>query len=187
MKKHHINRRQLGFWCAGALAAASHPVQAQSKRPFLADMHSHYGMFLPHLFGLDLHRPMRETGTTLLAWSVTDDNRWITRTPRGLAQVAQPEPGELWDNFQSRLAGYESRLRGWNIPKVLNAADVDAAIAGQPYVLLATEAANFLEGRPERVAQAHAWGVRHTPLLEGIFIANYARIVKQAMNGGLKT
>ena len=87
---------------------------------------------------------------------------------RGLRQTAQPEPGELWASFQKRLADYEAKLQGWNVAKALTPADVDAAMAGQPRVLLATEAANFLEGRPERVAQAHAWGVRHMQMVHFI-------------------
>ncbi|HXD40018.1 MAG TPA: membrane dipeptidase [Ramlibacter sp.] len=170
MNTSHINRRQLGIWAAGLLAAASLPVHGQGRRPYLADMHSHYGMFLPHLFGLDLARHMEETGTMLLAWSVTDDNRWIG--PRsgggGLQQTSQPQPGELWESFQRRLAGYETKLRGWNLTKALTPADVDDALAGKPRILLATEAANFLEGQPERLVQAHAWGVRHMQMVHYI-------------------
>jgi membrane dipeptidase len=171
MKKHHINRRQLGLWAAAALAAMAPPVHAQAtvRKPYLADMHSHYGMFLPRLFGFDLARHMQETGTMLLAWSVTDDNRWIGRANGGsLRQTSQPAPGELWESFQKRLADYETKLRGWNVAKALTPSDVDDALAGEPRILLATEAANFLEGQPERVAQAHAWGVRHMQMVHYI-------------------
>ncbi|MCM2251711.1 MAG: membrane dipeptidase [Ramlibacter sp.] len=168
-----MNRRRFGAWAASALAAGAwHPAgaQAPARKPFIADMHSHYGMFLPRLFGLDLDRHMRETGTTLLAWSVTDDHRWIGVGPMGWRQTREPAPGELWASFQQRLAGYEAKLAEWKMVKALVPADVDEALAGQPRVLLATEAANFLEGQPERVAQAHAWGIRHMQLVH--FIGN---------------
>lgn len=172
MKPQHISRRRFGLLGASAIAAvaagASRAAQAQGKRPYIADMHSHYGMFLPRFFGHDLGKQMLQTGATLVAWSVTDDNRWIGQTAQGLKQTAQPQPGELWDSFQKRLAGYEALLREWNLAKALVPADVDAAVAGQPRVLLATEAANFLEGKPERVAQAHAWGVRHMQMVHYI-------------------
>jgi membrane dipeptidase len=169
MNTSHINRRQLSIWAAGLLATASCPVHGQGRRPYLADMHSHYGQFLPRLFGFDLAKHMQETGTMLLAWSVTDDNRWIGPRPGGgLHQIRQPEPGELWESFQKRLADYETKLRGWNMTKALTPADVDDALAGKPRILLATEAANFLEGQPERVAQAHAWGVRHMQMVHYI-------------------
>ncbi|HSH90967.1 MAG TPA: hypothetical protein VK996_13360, partial [Ramlibacter sp.] len=164
-----INRRAFTAAAASALAGFGTSARAQHKGPFIADMHSHYGQFLPRLFGLDLERHMAETGTTLLAWAVTDDHRWIGRTDGGpLRQIREPQPGELWDSFQKRMADYQAKLRGWKIALALTPADIDAAVAGQPRVLLATEAANFLEGQPERVAQAHAWGVRHMQLLHFI-------------------
>lgn len=169
MKETYLTRRRFGIAAAGALAGWALPSPAQHRGPYLADMHSHYGQFLPRLFGFDLDRHMRATGTTLLAWSVTDDHRWIARGPGGgWYQARQPEPGELWTSFQKRLAEYEGRLQGWGMRKALAPGDVDDALAGQPRVLLATEAANFLEGQPERVAQAHAWGVRHMQLVHYI-------------------
>ncbi|MBC5764246.1 dipeptidase [Ramlibacter albus] len=164
-----ISRRQvLAFSAAFAAGGAFAQQPADVRKPYLADMHSHYGMFLPRLFGLDLAKHMRETGTTLLAWSATDDNRWIGLGPLGWKQVREPKPGELWDHFRARLAGYEAKLAEWQVPKALTPADIDAALAGEPRVLLATEAANFLEGRPERVAQAHAWGIRHMQMVHYI-------------------
>ncbi len=149
-----------GGWCARAWP--------QSGPMYLADMHSHYGQFLPRFFGFDLTRHMRETGTTLLAWSVTDDHRWIGSTPAGFRQTREPAPGELWESFQKRLAGYQEKLLQWKVTMALRSGDVDAALAGEPRVLLATEAANFLEGKLERVAQAHALGVRHMQLVHFI-------------------
>jgi membrane dipeptidase len=131
-------------------------------------MHSHYGMFLPRLFGFDLNRHMRESGTTLLAWAIVDDRPWIRSTPIGLKQGSAPKEGELWAYFQARLAEYEGRLTEWGVTKALTAADVDAALAGQPRVLLATEAANFLEGDVTRLDVAHSMGVRHMQLVHFI-------------------
>ena len=82
----------------------------------MVDMHSHYGMFLPRLFGMDLQRHMRENGIALLAWAVVDDRKWISATNG----------------------------------------------------LLACESANFLEGQPQRLTQAHAMGVRHLQLMHYI-------------------
>jgi membrane dipeptidase len=167
-----ISRRQLLACGASALAGALVPgmaaAQAAVRKPYLADMHSHYGMFMPRLFGLDLQRHMQETGATLLAWAVTDDHRWIARGPGGWKQTRVPQPGELWESFQKRLADNETKLGNWNLEKALVPADIDAAMNGEARILLATEAANFLEGDPQRVAQAHAWGVRHMQLVHFI-------------------
>ena len=102
--------RPLPRWPASAL-----PVRAQHKGPWLADMHSHYGQFLPRLFGLDLARHMSETGTTLLAWAV--DGRPPLDRPDAARLAAAPgaRAGRAVGLFQQRLAGYEARLAGWNV------------------------------------------------------------------------
>jgi len=165
-----LTRRRFAALTGGALMAPARAARAQTPapRPWLADMHSHYGMFRPRLGGFDLRQHMSDTGTTLLAWAATDDGRWTTSTPQGIKQTRQPQPGELWEAFQKRFAGYDAKLREWGLPKALTPADVDAALAGQPHVLMATEAANFLEGQPARVAIAHGWGVRHLQMVHFI-------------------
>jgi membrane dipeptidase len=164
------NRRQCALWAAGALALLQTPAaRGQAvKSPYLADMHSHFGMFLPRLFGFDLNKHMRESGTTLLAWAIVDDQRWMSNTPAGFKQGSIPKEGELWAYFQARVAEYESRLTQWGVTKALTVTDVDAALAGQPRVLLATEAANFLEGDMARLDWAHSIGVRHMQLVHYI-------------------
>jgi membrane dipeptidase len=168
MATHLTTRRGFTLWAAGILAATAMPLRAQEKRRFLADMHSHYGMFLPRLFGFDLAKHMKETGTTLLAWSIVDDSRWITRGPRGLVQGNVPNSGDLWNYFRTRLTETEGNLARWGLQKALTPADIDAAIAGEPRVLIASEAANFLEGDPSRLAIAHAAGLRHTQIVHYI-------------------
>jgi membrane dipeptidase len=185
MPLHRLTRRRFVLGLSGGLLAAATGANAQPKRPYLADMHSHYGMFLPRPFGLDMLRHMRETGTTLIAWSVTDDHKWIGRGPTGIRQHTEPAPGDLWSNFQSRLAQYDAKLAEWNIRKALVPADIDAALAGEPRVLLSSEAANFLEGRPERVAQAHAWGIRHLQLVHFIHSPLGDHQTAQPRHGGI--
>lgn len=165
----HLTRRRFAV-VAGAAALAAHglPVRAQHKGPWIADMHSHYGQFLPRLFGLDLAHHMRETGTMLLAWSIVDDSRWIGRGPRGLVQGGTPQSGELWSYFRAKLADCEGKLAQWKLAKALTPDDIDAALAGEPRVLIASEAANFLEGDPARLAIAHAAGLRHTQIVHYI-------------------
>jgi membrane dipeptidase len=163
-----IRMRRRDFALLGvAAAAAGVAAQPAGGRPLVADMHSHYGMFLPRLFGMDLARHMRDNGIALLAWSVVDDRRWID--VRGsLRQTGTPQPGEIWAYWQSLVDDYEKRLAGWGVAKALTLADLDAAVAGEPRVLLACESANFLEGEVSRLAAAHARGVRHLQLVHYI-------------------
>lgn len=178
-------RRRCLQWGAWAALGGWSSVQAQTPALAVADMHSHYGMFLPRLFGLDLKAHLERTGTMLLAWSATDDHRWIRSTNSGWQQSRVPEPGELWQSFQGRMAGYLRQLEQWALPKALVAADVDAALAGQPHVVLATEGANFLEGDVSRVAVAHQWGVRHLQLLHFIQSPLGDHQTAQPRHGGL--
>jgi len=168
----NLGRRRFALATGAALAGLALPLRAQTpapgRTPYLADMHSHYGMFLPRLFGLDLKKHMQDTGAMLLAWAIVDDQRWIGRSGAGLGQLRTPATGELWSFFQSRLAERTAQLRGWGLTMARTGADVDAALAGDPRVLLATEAANFLEGDITRLATAHAAGVRHLQLVHYI-------------------
>jgi membrane dipeptidase len=135
MQDNPLTRRRFGLAAAGALTGLALPVGAQHKGPWLADMHSHYGQFRSSLFAPDLGSHMRATGTTLVAWSVVDDLRWIG--PNRQAKVPTPS-------------------------------DIDAALAGEPRVIVSSEAANFLEGDPGRLVAAHAAGLRHTQLVHYI-------------------
>jgi membrane dipeptidase len=161
-------RRAFNLWAAGALLTGGLSAKAQGARPPIADMHSHYTMFSRGLPTPDLRRHMEDTGTVLLAWAIVDDSPWIRSSPQGIRQVQQPGAGELWTYFQNRVKAYDAQLRAWNLPKVLTPANVDAALAGSPHVVMASESANFLEGRSERIAQAHAMGLRHLQLVHYI-------------------
>ncbi|MDB5881127.1 MAG: Membrane dipeptidase [Ramlibacter sp.] len=162
------SRRAFNLWMGGALLAPSFAARAQVPRQNIGDMHSHLGMYRRGTTGFDLHRKMLESGTTLVAWAIVDDNSWITLTPQGVKQSRQPGEGALWNYFQMRVKGYDSLLRAWKLPKALTPADVDAALAGEPHVLMSSESANFLEAKPERVALAHAAGLRHLQLVHYI-------------------
>jgi membrane dipeptidase len=186
MEKNQITRRQLGIWGAAALACGAPPVRAQPavRKSYVADMHSHYGMFLPRLFGMDLDRHMRENGIVLLAWAVVDDRRWISSSGP-LRQTSEPQPGQIWAYWNELLADYEGRLAQWKVSKALTVEDVDGALAGEPRVLLACESASFLEGRPERLVQAHARGVRHLQLVHYIRTPLGDHQTAEPVHGGL--
>lgn len=166
------SRRDFTLSAGTALAGLALPLRALPtpvpRTPFVADMHSHYAMFLPRLFGSNLKQHMQDTGTMLLAWTIVDDQRWIGRAGGSINQLAVPAPGELWAFFQSRLGECTTRLAGWDLPLARTPAEVDAAQAGAPHVLLASEAANFLEGDITRLATAHAAGLRHLQLVHYI-------------------
>ena len=162
-----MHRRRFAQWAAAAVIPLP-CAHAQGRRPYLGDMHSHVAMSRSNPRTLDLRQQLEQTGTTLLAWALVDDTPFTERTPHGIQQAREPGPGELWDYFRRRVARYDSHLRHWGLPKALSRADVDAALAGRPHIVMASESANFLEARPERVAEAHAMGLRHLQLVHFI-------------------
>ena len=180
-------RRRFAGWgaaAAGTLLADGAQAQAAVRQPYVADMHSHYGMFLPRVFGLDLARQMGENGLVLLAWAIVDDRPWIAANG-ALRQVSEPKPGELRAYWKGRLAEYEGQLQKWQLRKALTVADVDRALAGEPQVLLACESANFLEGDVARLAEAHAAGVRQMQLVHYIHSPLGDHQTAEPAHGGL--
>jgi hypothetical protein len=133
MNDARMTRRRLGAWGAAALASGAWPsanAQSPVRKPYIADMHSHYGMFLPRLFGMDLDRHMRDNGIVLLSWAIVDDRRWISAAGSGpLRQVSDPQPGQIWGYWNELLADYEGRLAQWKVAKALTADDIDRALA----------------------------------------------------------
>jgi membrane dipeptidase len=165
-----INRRTFSFMAAASLLSTGVPARGQTalQKPYIADMHSHAGGVGPLRAGYNLRQAMEESGTCLLAWSLVDDAPWIGRTQRGVEQVSHPPPGELWTRFERVLRRMNGNLRTWNISRVLTPADVDAALAGSPHVVLASESANFLEGSLDRLPLVHALGLRHLQIVHYI-------------------
>ena len=165
-----LSRRGFGGLALAAAAARLAPAHAQApvRRPYVADMHSHYGMFLPRVFGNDMGRHMADNGIVLLAWAIVDDRKWISTGQGALRQVSEPRPGELWAYWNQLRSEYEANLQKWKLQLARTPADIDAALAGEPRVLLACESANFLEGQPERLQQAHGFGVRQLQLVHYI-------------------
>jgi membrane dipeptidase len=159
-------RRAVLLAGAALFAATVGRARAAAPLPAIADMHSHRGLFRGSR--VNLRDEMDPNGVRLVAWAIVDDSPWTTATAQGIEQKAQPAPGEPWQWFQRRVTEVDARLQEWKLPKALTPADVDAAMAGEPHVVLACEAANFLEGDASRLAQAHAWGVRHLQLVHYI-------------------
>jgi membrane dipeptidase len=147
----------LPLWPAGALSA-SNPV-------YIADMHRH--LFFNRLASgetMPLGRAMASGDATLVAWALTTDVRWITKSPRGMVQNATPPPGESFAWFQREIDRIKQHVAEQKLAVVRNADDVDAAVRGKPHVVLSTEGTLFLEGDISRIAKVYELGVRHIQL-----------------------
>ena len=155
-------RRRAVQAALGLLASGPLVVCAQEKRVPIADMHSHYGM-ISRRNALDsgLAADMRAHGVALVAWKLVADGRWIRATNTGILQFRVPSPGELSAYFNTSLEQMRGYVAAHKLRTVLTPADVDACVAGDAGIVLASEGADFLEGRPESLDAAYAKGLRH--------------------------
>jgi membrane dipeptidase len=147
----------LGF-PAGVFAQAPAPI-------FLGDAHNHVGMFNRMKLRTSLKSQMEAAGVTLVAWSIVSDSKWIRMGPMGLDQVSVPGQGEVATFFSESLQKLRGYLADKELPYVQTVADVDAAVDGKPFIVIAAEAADFLEGKLDLLEPAYALGLRHLQLV----------------------
>jgi membrane dipeptidase len=166
--QHGLRRRTLLQAALPALAFGPSAVRAEVVIP-IADMHSHFGILqrtaLPSAsFASDL----RAQHVALIAWSLPSDLRWIREGETGIAQVSVPGAGELQAFFTDRLGRMRAYVQRSGLRLVLTQADVDACVAGESGVVLASEGADFLEGRVADLGAFYDRGLRHMQLVHYI-------------------
>src|ERR1700732_3110204 len=83
-----------------------------------------------------------------------------------LVALRTPEPGELYKYHLGRLDWADEMVAHHGLRRALSAADLEAAhAAGQPAIVGDVEGLDFMEGKLERLEQAHQRGVRHVQLV----------------------
>jgi membrane dipeptidase len=151
------------------LALAPLAARAAEPRVPIADMHSHLGMITrPTLPSADFAAELRAQGVALIAWSMPSDLRWTRAVETGVEQSGEPAAGDLSAFFRDRLGRMKGYVARSGLRPVLTGADVDACLAGDSGVVLASEGADFLEGRVDDLAAFHALGLRHVQLVHYI-------------------
>jgi membrane dipeptidase len=161
MHQPSASRRRLLQASIALLAAGPFAARAQQARIPIADMHSHYGMYSRRGTDSGMAADMRSQGATLVAWKLVADSRWIRAGSSGIEQVSEPAPGELSKFFDSSLDLMKRYIADQKLKTVLTQADVDACIGGEAGIVLASEGADFLEGRIEGLDAAYDKGLRH--------------------------
>jgi membrane dipeptidase len=155
---------------AGGLAslACGFPSHVSAQAPariFLGDAHNHIGMFNRTKLRTSLKSQMEAAGVTLVAWSFVSDGKWIRMGPMGVDQVSAPRDGEVATFFRESLEKLRGYLADKELPYVQTPADVDAAVDGKPFIVIAAEAADFLEGKLDLLEPAYGLGLRHLQLV----------------------
>ncbi len=141
---------------------------AESRVP-IADMHSHFGIIArPNLPSADFAEQLRAQRVALIAWSLPSDLRWIRAGANGIEQAREPQAGELSAFFRQQLGRMKAYIERSGLRPVLAAGDVDACIAGDSGVVLASEGSDFLEGRVDDLEGFYAQGLRHVQLVHYI-------------------
>jgi membrane dipeptidase len=154
---------------------------------YLADMHYHLffngGTYTPEKYPLG--PDMAGGQATLVAWSLVSDLLWMGTTADRHRQKKTPHPGEVYAWFQRELVRIKRHVANQNLKIVVNSADVDNAVHGDPHVVLATEGTYFLDDDLSRLAAAYEQGVRHVQLVHYLdnSVGDYQ--TEQPAHGGL--
>lgn len=162
-----LSRRTL--MAASSLFCLPVPAMAQATDGMAVDLHSHAGNLLQLSFGRGsssaVAEPMRQGGVAAISLAVVSDSPIIKLTDGRLRPSRDPRPGELYAFSQRSFPALHALAREQGMPIIRTAAELRAARAGQPSLIVASEGADFLEGRIERLDEAYQrWALRHLQL-----------------------
>jgi membrane dipeptidase len=164
-----------GMALRGSTAAAQTAENASAaldvlRKSISVDVHTHGG-----ITGISSEAPpndslangMRAGSLAVACFADVPDRPILGRNTAGVLGVLRtPEPGELYKYHLGRLDWVDEMVANHGLRRALLAADLEAAhVAGQPAIVGDIEGLDFLEGKLERLEQAHQRGVRHTQLV----------------------
>lgn len=134
----------------------------------ISDMHFHsfFGDSVNH--SRPVGRMLAEGQATLVSWAVAGDALWVDR--RTLKQTGEPKPGEAFGWLMRELDRIKRHMAEQGLKPALAPGDIDAALAGDPHIVLSVEGASFVEANPGRLRVAYDAGVRHIQLVH--FVRN---------------
>jgi membrane dipeptidase len=156
-------------WRSSAAQTPANPsAPAAASGPLIADLHSHLGVIDRQNFNTDLAADMRANRAALVSWKIVADALWIRSNAQGIYQQGNPTPEELWEYFERVVNRLDAYLRSEKLARVLHRSHVDAAMQGQPHVVLASEGADFLGGKLDRLKTAFDAGLRQLQLVHYI-------------------
>ncbi len=115
----------------------------------------------------DLANAMRAGSLAVACLADVPDGPILGRNAEGvLAAVRSPAPGQLYRHHLERLAWMDQIVASHGMRRALCAADIEAAHkAGQPAIIADVEGLDFLDGKLERLEEAHRHGIRHLQLV----------------------
>ena len=187
---HALTRRQwiwagmatsIGALLAGGIAPRDSTAAAQTAengaaaldvlRKFISvDVHSHggpNGIISRQPPNADLANAMRSGSLAVACLADVPDAPILGRNEAGvLAAIRTPEPGFLYRYHLDRLAWIDDLVANHGVRRALSASELESAHrAGEPTIIADVEGLDFLEGKLERLEEAHRRGVRHVQLV----------------------
>jgi membrane dipeptidase len=160
----HMNRRHF-LYAAGTLAAGawSAAVRAQARPLRFTDVHTHIGMYGTPL---QLRDAMVKNGVRLIVRKIVGDGPVIRRGPGGFQMYRKPEPGELFQRYESMLQRLKAEHKNENLFEVVSTESLArAASINEPAVVIGVEGGDFLEGDLQRLEEARQQGIIHLQLV----------------------
>jgi len=115
----------------------------------------------------DLGDAMRAGSLAVACLADVPDGPILGRNAEGALAVLRPaQPGELYGHHLERLAWMDQLVADHGVRRALCAADLEVAHkAGQPAIVADVEGLDFLDGKLERLEEAHRRGIRHLQLV----------------------
>jgi membrane dipeptidase len=162
-----VTRRAL--MAASPLFCLPVPALAQAADGTAVDIHSHAGNLVPMSFGRGqfaaVADPMRQGGMSAICLAIVADSPIIKLADGRLRPSRDPRPGELFDFSWRAFGQLHALAREQGLPIIRTSAELRAARASRPSVIVSSEGADFLEGKIERLDEAYQrWALRHLQL-----------------------
>src|SRR5438477_2121677 len=164
-----------GVGPAGSSAAARTAEGASAaldvlRRSISIDVHTHggkTGITSKAPPSSDLANAMRAGSLAVACLADVPDMPVLGRSAEGaLAMVRAPAAGELYHHHLDRLAWMDELVAHHGVRRALCAADLEEAHrGGQPVIVGDVEGLDFLDGKLERLEEAHQRGLRHLQLV----------------------
>jgi membrane dipeptidase len=162
-----VTRRAL--MAASPLFCLPLPAMAQAGDGTAVDLHSHAGNLTRMSYGRGqfspVAEPMRQGGMSAICLAIVADSPIITTSDNRLRPGRDPRPGELYTFSQHAFGALHALAKEQGLPLIRTAAELRAARASRPSIIVSSEGADFLEGRIERLDEAYRrWALRHLQL-----------------------
>jgi membrane dipeptidase len=157
------------YFLCGAIASVLPSLSFSQGLIPIADAHNHLGLLRRNTESIPvLGQLMKDSGISLLSWTITPDAIFIGVVNGGVTQTRVPNPGELKAAYDRQLSNVQRGLSVNGVKVIKTIEDLDQAALGVPYACLTTEGADFLEGKLDHFSQAHDQGIRHVQLVHYI-------------------